>query len=123
MVPAVPARGCDDGCGWVPGAVAHDGFPHAAPAVVVVAVYVSLIAWWTGVLGRGEDVNGFAGVGAVEVPDVDFAVVGAGVDVSPVRRPWRAEVASYKCLQHAVAAECHERAVVWVRAMVVFVVW
>lgn len=77
MVPAVPTRGGDDGCGRMPAAVADDSLPLAAAAIVVEAVDVALVGRRAGILRRGKDVDGFGGVGAVEVPHVNLAVVRA----------------------------------------------
>ncbi len=117
VVPAVPARGRDDRRARMPAAVAHDGFPLSAGTVVVVLVYVALVAHGAGVLGGGQDVDGFACQRAVEVPDVDFTVVGAGVDVAVVGRGGRGEVAADEGFEDAVAAEGDEGAVVGVRAV------
>jgi len=54
----------------------------------------------------------FAGQGGVEVVDVDAAVSAARVDISRVGAAGRGEVAADERLQHAVAAERDERAVV-----------
>lgn len=58
------------------------------------------------------------GKGGVEVIDVDAAVAAAGVDVARVGAAGRGEVAADEGLQHAVATERDERAVVRVGAVV-----
>ena len=101
----------------MPGAVAHDRLP--VPAATMIFVPITLIRERSAVLGRGEDVDGFTRVRAVEVPDVDFAVVRAGVDVPSVSRAGRGEVAADEGFEDAVAAEGDEGAVVGV-GLVVF---
>ena len=101
----------------MPGAVANDSLPHPAAAVVVVTIDEAFITDWAGVLSSGQDVNRLACFRAVEVPDVDFAVVGAGVDVATIGGSGRAEMAADEGFEDAVAAEGNERAVVGVGAV------
>ena len=122
MVPSIPARSCDDGCGGMPRAISHDCLPDASAAVVVVAIDVLFVVNRARVLRSGEDVDRGAGLSTVEVPDVDFAVVRAGVEVSAVGRAGWGEVAADESFEDAVAAEGDEGAVFGVWSVVVGIV-
>lgn len=101
----------------MPAGVADDGLPRPRAAVVVVAVGEALVGRRAGVHGGGLDV--YLGAGrAVEVPDVDAAVVRAGVDVALVGGGGRGEVAADEGFEDAVAAEGYEGAVVGVGGVV-----
>jgi hypothetical protein len=117
MVPAIPARSRDHRRRRVPARVTDDRLPRPRAAVVVVAVGEALVGGRAGVHRGGLDV--YLGAGrAVEVPDVDAAVVGAGVDVALVGGGGRGEVAANEGFEDAVAAEGYEGAVVGVRGVV-----
>jgi hypothetical protein len=117
MVPAIPARSSHNRRRRMPARIAHDGLPRARAAVVVVAVCEALVGCGARVHGGGLDV--YLGPGrAVEVPDVDFAVVRAGVDVALVGAGGRGEVAANQRFEDAVAAEGDEGAVVGVWSVV-----
>ena len=122
MVPSIPARSRHHRRRRVPAGVADDRLPRPRAAVVVVAVGEALVRRWAGVHGGGLDVD-LGARGTVEVPDVDAAVVGAGVDVALVGGGWGREVAADQCFEDAVAAEGDEGAVVGVWGVVEGVVW
>ena len=105
----------------MPTGVADDRLPCSGAAVVIVAIGVALVGCGAGVHGGGLHVY-LCAWGAVEVPDVHAAVVGAGVDVSLVGGGWRGEVAADEGLENAVAAEGHEGAVVWVGCVIEHIV-
>ena len=106
----------------MPAAVPHNSLPHAAAAVVIVPIHEALIALRSRAARSLEDVNRFAGLRTVQVPDVDFAVVRARVDVAAVGAAGRGEVAADEGFEDAVAAEGDEGAVVRVRLVVFGVV-
>lgn len=103
----------------MPAGISHNS-PPGAGAVAAVSVVVGVAAF----VGRGARVHGgglhvYLGFGgAVEVPDVDFAVVRAGVDVALVGAGGRREVASDEGFEDAVAPEGYEGAVVGVGGVV-----
>lgn len=117
VIPAIPARSRDHRRRRVPARVTDDRLPRPRAAVVVVAVGEALVGGRAGIHCRGLDV--YLGAGrAVEVPDVDAAVVRAGVDVALVGGGGRGEVAADEGFEDAVAAEGYEGAVVGVRGVV-----
>ena len=122
MIPAIPARGRDDGGRRMPRAVAHDSLPHTASAVIIISINVSLIAHRSRILRRIQHVDRLARVCAVQIPDIYLPVVAPGVDVAPVRTSRRGEMAPNQRFEDAVAAESDEGAVVRMRVMVIDVV-
>lgn len=68
----------------MPACISDDRLPDASSSVVVIAIYISLIRDWTGVLRGCEDVDRFARECAVKIPDVDLAVMASGIDVSAI---------------------------------------
>jgi hypothetical protein len=121
MIPAIPTGGSNDWSRRVPAGVSDNRLPCSGAAVVVVAISVAFVGCGAGVHGGGLHVY-LCAWGAIEVPDVYAAVVGAGVDVSLVGGGWGRKVASDESLEDAVAAEGHKRAVVWVGCVVEHVV-
>lgn len=101
----------------MPACITDNCLPRARAAVVVVAVCEALVRGWAGVSCGALDVY-LCARGAVEVPDVYFTVVRAGVDVALVGTGGRRKVAADEGLEDAVAAEGDERAVVWMRGVV-----
>lgn len=114
MIPSVPARRRNDRRRRVPTTIPDNRLPLPTAAIVIVPVHKPFVLGWPRVQRRGIDVDRFRRERAVKVPDVDLAVVGAGVDVPAVSRGGRRKVATDEGLEHAVPAECDERAVVWV---------
>lgn len=102
----------------MPTGVADTGLPRASTASAhLVGAGVEVRVAGPRVVRCLVDVD-CAGQGGVEVVDVDAAVAAAGVDVSRVGAGGRGEVAADERLQHAVAAERDERAVVRMGAVV-----
>lgn len=122
VVPTIPARGGNDGRGRMPAAVAHYRLPHSAAAIVIVPIHKPLIALRSRAPRGFEYIDRLAGLLPVKVPDVDLAVVRAGVDVSAVCAARWGEVAADQGFENTMPAEGDERAVVWVRLMVFGVV-
>ena len=118
MIPAIPAGCCYHRCGGMPAAVADDGLPYAATAIVVVSIDEALIARWPAVLRRRQNVDRFCRSRAVQIPDIDLAVVGTRVNVAAVGRAGWREMASDQRLENAVVAESDKAAVVRVWLMV-----
>lgn len=94
----------------MPRAVTHDSLPYTALAVIVKAVDKSLIARRSRVLCRFQDVNDPCSR-TVKVPNVDFAVVGARVDVPPICALGRREVAANESFEDTMSAESDQGAV------------
>ena len=91
MVPAIPARSSHHRRRRMPTRISHNRLPRSCAAIVVVAVCEAFVGGGAGVHCGGLDVYLRSGR-AVEVPDVDFAVVRAGVDVALVGAGGRREV-------------------------------
>jgi hypothetical protein len=117
VIPTVPARSRHNRRRRVPAGVAHNRLPRSGAAVVLIVVCEALVGSWARVHGGGLHVDLGAGR-AIEVPNVDAAVVGAGVDVALVGAGGRREVAADQRFEDAVATECDEGAVVRVRGVV-----
>ena len=105
VIPPIPAGRRNHRRRGMPARISHNRLPHAASAIVIVPIHVPLIIRRPGVLRRGLDVDRLGRLRAVEVPDVDFAVVGAGVDVAAVGAVAWGEVAADESLEDAMAAE------------------
>lgn len=106
----------------MPATISYDGLPHACAAIVIVPIHVSLITHWSGILGCVQDVDGFTCFRAVEVPDIDLAIVGARVDIPAICAAGGREMATYEGLKDAVAAEGDQGAIVGVWAVIFHVV-
>ena len=106
----------------MPTAVTNNSLPHAAAAIVIVAIHEALVRHRPAVLRSSQHINRLTRLRAIEVPDIHFAVVGAGVNIATVGGAGRREVAADERFEDAVAAEGDEGAVVGVRPVVFGVV-
>lgn len=102
----------------MPASVANTRLPRAATASTdLVRTSVEFRIARAGVVRGVVDVD-FTRECGVEVVDVDAAVLAAGIDVAGIGAGGRREMAADERLQHVVAAEGDERAVVRVGAVV-----
>jgi len=118
MIPPIPTRRRNHRRTRMPRAIPYNSLPNPSPAVIVIPIHKPLIFLRPTVLRCSEHIYGFTGECAVEVPDVDFSVVGTGVDVALIGGSGRGEVAADEGFEDAVAAEGHEGAVVGVGGVV-----
>lgn len=122
MIPPIPARRRNHRRGGVPTAIPHNRLPHPAAPIVIIPIHEPLIALRPRAFRSLEDIDRLARFRAVEIPDVDLAVVRAGVNVATVGGSGWREVAANEGFEDAVATESDEGAVVRVRVVVFGVV-
>lgn len=96
----------------MPAAVPHNRLPHSAAPIIIIPINEPLITLRPGAPSSFQHVDRFGGLGAVQIPDVDLAVVRAGVDIAAVGAARRGEVAPDEGFEDAVATESDKRAVV-----------
>lgn len=102
----------------MPARISDSRPPYASLSIVVITIRIPLIRDRTRVSGRCKYVDGFASERAIEVPDVDFAVITSRIDVATICGPWRGEMATDEGLEDTMASEGYKRTVVGVRYVV-----
>ena len=105
----------------MPACISNARFPVTALVVHLVAVMDDVWMSWPSTFGRCADIC-FAFHCAVHVPDPDATVFAAAIDVPGIGATGGAEVTSDEGFEDAVASKCDDGAVMWIRAVVHFVV-
>jgi hypothetical protein len=113
MIPPIPTRSRNNRRTRMPTRIPDNSLPSPRITIIIKHLRVPLIALRPRIKCSLQHVD-LRFRGTVEVPDVDLAVVRAGVDVALVCGAGGAEVAADESFEYAVAAERYETAVVGV---------